>query len=289
MQIIKLLVSNYIYIVWFVIYFSIAWTLQGGGLSSFIWLLVVYGISIAVALSPLGEFILRVLKNCREPLTMRERDYLLPLFEEVYQDAKEMSPKLNNNINLYIMDAMYVDSFAIGRETIAITRGAIETFSAEELKGIFAHELGHMEYGHTKALLLSNIGNAIFTFHIWIIKGVFYVSQALSDMVAKHSFLGRIFSITMLVLRYCIKLGVVLFIHLSEIILALNSRSNEIEADTFAYKIGYGSELISGMYLLQKISMNSKMKFSQRMKASHPHIADRIAHLEKLENSDTEL
>jgi len=74
------------------------------------------------------------------------------------------------------------------------------------------------------------------------------------------------------------------FVHLSEIILAANSRASELQADTFAYETGYGKELISGMYLLQKISIRGKVKFLQRMKASHPHLTHRIAHLEKLEN-----
>ena len=76
------------------------------------------------------------------------------------------------------------------------------------------------------------------------------------------------------------------FINVSEIILALNSRTNEIQADTFAYEIGYGRELISAMYLLQKISLDSNLRLSERLKASHPHIAYRIEQLESLENEE---
>ena len=46
---------------------------------------------------------------------------------------------------------MYVNAFAIGRNTIAVTMGAIETFSSDELKGIIAHEFGHLSNGDTNS------------------------------------------------------------------------------------------------------------------------------------------
>ena len=64
----------------------------------------------------------------------------------------------------------------------------------------------------------------------------------------------------------------------------MNSRTNEIEADIFAYDIGYGRELTASLYLLQKISLSTGVGLMEKMKASHPHMAYRIAHLEKLES-----
>jgi len=66
-------------------------------------------------------------------------------------------------------------------------------------------------------------------------------------------------------------------------LLAANSRTNELQADKFAYDMGYGRELVMALYLLQKISMNRKIKLTDKLKASHPHIAGRIACLERLE------
>ena len=206
------------------------------------------------------------------------------MFDEVVQSAKEVNPNLNSNIQLYIMDGMYVNAFAIGRATIAITRGAIETFTADELKGILAHELGHMTHGHTKALLLSVIGNFFFSVIVWILRLILNIVQLASNIGARFNIIGIVLAIMTFVFRVLVDVTVFVFINLSEVILALNSRSNEIEADTFAFEIGYGRELISGMYLLQKMTMNTKLSLSEKMKASHPHMADRITHLEQLEN-----
>ena len=76
------------------------------------------------------------------------------------------------------------------------------------------------------------------------------------------------------------------FINLSEMILASNSRTNEIQADIFAYEIGYSRGLISCLYLIQRISMNTKVKLTERLKSSHPHTAYRIACLEQLEENE---
>jgi len=284
----KFLGSNASYITWFALYFTIAWVIFGANLNSFIFVSLIYGVSITIALSPIGEAILQVTEDLREPVTKQEANYLLPMFEEVFEDAKEVYPSLNSGIKLYIMDAMFVNAFAMGRKTVAVTRGAIEAFTSDELKGIIAHELGHISHGHTKALLLSLIGNFFFTVIVWIFRLMFFVTQVISNIVAHFSLLGTFFSIMTYILRLLLDASVLIFINLSQVILAMNSRTNEVQADHFAYKIGYGKELISGMYLLQKITMNTKVSLTEKMKASHPHMAYRIAFLEQLENQELE-
>ena len=288
MQIIKFIKANYLYVLWFLIYFNLAWILLGGDTNSFIAVSIVYGISIPLALSPAGEFILRLLENCREPYTEKEKTYLLPLFEEVYQDAKEVYPKLNKGIKLYIMDAMYVNAFAIGRKTVAVTKGAIETFTEDELKGILAHELGHMAYGHSKALLLSLIGNLFFSVIVWFFRFILRIFQIIANIGAFFSFVGIIFAVFIFLLRFLADMSNFVFVSISQMLLALNSRQNEIQADKFAYEVGYGGDLISGMYLLQKISINTKVRLAERLMATHPHIAYRIGKLEELENEAIE-
>ena len=284
----KFLESNYLYLLWFIVYFTIAWLMFGADLPSFIFVSIIYGISITIALSPIGEFILRTIENCREPVTQQEKDYLLPMFEEVYENAKEVYPELNNSIKIYINDEMHVNAYAIGRKTIAITAGALATFSAEELKGIIAHEFGHLMHGHTKALLLSVIGNLIFSILILFFRLMFWIVQIITQIASYFSWLGVIFAIMNFMASWTVEIAVFLFMNLSQIILSLNSRTNEYQADTFAYEIGYGRELTDALYLIQKISMNAKLTLTQRLKASHPHTAKRIENLEQLEEQENE-
>jgi len=71
-------------------------------------------------------------------------------------------------------------------------------------------------------------------------------------------------------------------------LLATNSRSNETLADNFAHKIGFGKELISALYILQKTTTGGKLKLSELFKSSHPYTAYRIEYLETLENRKDE-
>lgn len=161
MKILKFLGSNWSYVLWFVIYFTFAWAILGAILgailNSFIIVLIIYGLSVTIALCPAGEFILRVTEGCREPVIEQEQNYLLPMFEEVYQDAKEVNPSLNNGIKLYIMDAMYVNAFAIGRKTVAITMGANSDIFSRRTKGYPGSRTGtHGIWTHKGAFIGCN-------------------------------------------------------------------------------------------------------------------------------------
>jgi heat shock protein HtpX len=105
-----------------------------------------YVVSLIVAFSPVAEKIMRLFNNVR-PLEMKEeKDFLLPIFNEVLDKAKEQNPEefADSNIELFIIDSMSVNACAIGKNTIAVTKGAMKTFSADELRGIFAHEIAHI-------------------------------------------------------------------------------------------------------------------------------------------------
>lgn len=283
MTFIRFLKANVIYLIWFCIYFTIAWLIFGADWDAAIIVGSAYAVSILIALSPVGEYILRMLEGCKFPQTKQEVEYLMPLFDEVIQEARAENPDLNIGIRIYITDDMYVNAFAIGSQTVAVTRGAIATFSREELKGVIAHELGHMFHGHSKALLIATIGNLIFTIIIFGIRLMLNISQLLFTIASKYASNGWIFVAVSFLFKVLLDIGVLLFMYLGQVILACNSRSNEYQADQFAQEIGYGENLIKALYLLQKTSFHGKLSLSDRLKASHPHLSERIRHLEDLE------
>ena len=62
----------------------------------------------------------------------------------------------------------------------------------------------------------------------------------------------------------------------------LESRFREYWADRMAYRFGFGKELVSALYLLEKISLGDERSIAQKMVASHPRITARIEKLEYL-------
>jgi len=282
MRAFRFIASNIMYIAWFAIYLLIARIILG----DFIQVALIYGATISFALSTPGEMLLRILENCREPATEEETSYLTPIFEEVLESAKEIDPNLDEEIELLIKDVMYVDSFAVGKKTIVITKGVIETFTADELKGIISREFGNLSSGHTKAKLLTRIGNFFFTVSVWFFKLLLNILLFINNIVAIRGIKGMILTALIYIARFLFDMNIFIFITVSEIMLAINSQANESEADIFAHKMGYGRELISALYLLQKISITGEASLLERAKATHPHIAFRIRDLESLENME---
>ena len=94
----KFVSSNSSYVIWFTLYFTIAWRIFGADFQSFIFVSLIYGVSISIALSPIGEATLRITGNCSKPITQQEKDYLIPIYEEVYQNAQYINPQLNKNL-----------------------------------------------------------------------------------------------------------------------------------------------------------------------------------------------
>ena len=282
---IQLLKNNFLYILWFGVYFSIAWFVLGADERSFFFCLLFYAVALLIALSPLGEWFLRLTSHARQLLTNREIDYLVPLYEEVYSEAKEQYPYLPK-IKVYTIDSLVVNAFAIGRHTIAVTRGAMETFSEDELKAVIAHEIGHILYGHTTALILNVIGNGIFSVFVIIAKCIITILDLLQT-----PFEGKTKGISYLFLslfRFLFNLILFVFMFLGNVILSANSRNNEYQADEFAHQIGYGENLIESLYLLQKMSLGEEMALVERMTASHPLLAKRIGQLETLQEQESD-
>ena len=126
--------ANWAYILWGILHFIVASLILYGGFlhdmrASMEITAIIYAVSIALAVSPLGEFVMRGLERARKVETKRDKDYLMPLFEEVYEEARKKTPSLNKKIKLYITEDKTVNAMAIGRKTVMLTRGAIDSLS----------------------------------------------------------------------------------------------------------------------------------------------------------------
>ena len=284
--------SNWAYLIWFCIYFAFsAWTIMfftNDIWESIIVTTLIYGSCVGLALSPLGEVVVRLMEGVKPIQTQEDKDYLLPIFEEVYDEAKKFSPHINKDIKLYITDSMTVNAFAVGRKTISVTKGAIHTFSPDELKGILAHEFGHMANGDTKALLINIVGNGFFSLIIFILRFVVNILENLSLIFSSKNIVLAVISFITIISRIFMDLAIIVFVFVGDAIIALNSRYSEFLADEYAFLIGYGEDLKKSLYILSKISMPRKSTLLERIKATHPYTSARIEHLEQLEIKATQ-
>ena len=107
-------------------------------------LIVFQLVLIVIAISPVGEAVLRFIYGMKVIKTNKDKEYLMQLFEEVYETVRENENYNNDRIRIYIDESMAVNAYALGTRTIGITRGVIETLTDNQIKGFFAHEFGHI-------------------------------------------------------------------------------------------------------------------------------------------------
>lgn len=239
--------------------------------------ILLYLVTLALALSPVGEFILRIQTGCKK---IKRRDYLeriMPLFERVYSQAKAKNPNIADGIKIYMNDDSDPNAFATGRKTICITKGFI-TYSDDQIMGVLAHEFAHLANKDTDLLLLISVGNflmsAIFIIYRIIINLIIFFIAVIFRMRFVGTFLTSLFINLILTFFMWVwtKIGTLLVLH--------SSRKAEFAADKYAFDIAYGNDLCAVLDSFD--SGNSKKGLFANLHASHPDTSDRIAALQDL-------
>ena len=120
--------------------------------------LCIYLATISIALSPIGEFIVRFQTGCKKIKDPEVMNRLEPLFYEVYQKAKMQEPLISDSVRLYMNEDESENAFATGRRTICVTRGLLN-LPDEAIKATLGHEFGHLAHKDTDRCLLVVLGN----------------------------------------------------------------------------------------------------------------------------------
>lgn len=272
------------------------WTILSGFLFSWQALLVsiaVYAFSLLVALSPVGEWCLRMQTGCSsisKKKWAKERELLMPLFEEVYAKAKQKVPSLQDGIRLYVNKDSAPNAFATGRKTICVTRGLV-TLPPEQITAVLAHEFGHIAHRDTYLILGITVGNFIVTMLVMFIKTVvwFVTAFAEADALSSRGDLGvgsgvqRMLAVFAWVLSM-IGINVFMWIwgKLGVLLVMRTSRGNEYEADRFSANCGYKDGLLAFFDVLQRHEGGKPHGIFATLSSSHPDTADRISHIENL-------
>jgi len=194
---------------------------------------------------------------------------LFILFSDLRGDAMRNDKSISMNTLLYLRNVSDINAYALGRKTVCITKGAMSFMSDEELKGIMAHELGHLSKKHSMALQLITVASFPFNMVVRLI-------HLLIDPLDRNE-KGILYG-----LLRVIKQVLLLPLTVMEFFIKANSRANEYKADEYAYKLGYGEGLISALYKLSDMNGNDSGGLFSWLSDSHPHLYARIERLESL-------
>jgi heat shock protein HtpX len=234
---------------------------------------------ISIALSGFIENILRKMEDVREVATNIEKERLISLFDEVYNAAKKKSLHLNNNIQLFIADEMAINAFALGRKTIVISRGLMAVMDDDKIKGILAHEFGHLASSDTQIKILINIASTIY---LWFILALRWIVTKVEISLKRSSESGVIIvGFIIGLIAWLLDIITMILTLVGTILLNYDYRQKEYKADRYAANLGYKTELLEALYELYEIQISDKKDLITRYKADHPRIAYRIRELEK--------
>ena len=277
-------------IIWLVLNIVLIAFLFSGGFTDWVGALLgigIYALSMVIALSPIGEWILRLQTGCKK---IKDPDVLArmePLFNEVYAKAKGLNPELPDGIKMFMSEDEEPNAFATGRKTVCITRGLLNYYNDEQIKGVLSHEFGHLAHKDTDTILVVSVGNLIVTVIFTIIRVIANIvmwfgefltaifSESWGGVIASIFIgLARIIADFILVwlMRIWNQIGVWLCMH--------SSRKNEYRADQYAYQCGYAYQLCE---VLDSFGTErSAQGVFAALASSHPENADRINHLNDL-------
>lgn len=272
----NVLKSNYIIISLYLVYFILLSLIFS---DIFMPLLILHLILIALSFTPIGEAYIRLVNGVKKVDDKRDIESyntLIEAFTEVYSRSLEESPSLNRNIKIFINNDDNPNAFACGSSTVCVSSSSLEFFSEDEIKGIIAHELGHLNNWDTKILLMALSSNIVISVILFCFNFFFLIGEAvLSSMGSNNSFISKIIMHIKNTL-----LSIVKFVMTS--ITSLSSRTSERLADRFSYDIGYGEELKNGLEKLKILSPSKTMTITEALHSTHPQIDERIGHLEML-------
>lgn len=257
---------NILYVVWFLVYFFIAWLVLGANLLSFQIVGVIYLVAIVLSFTPPVEAIMRFLNGARKIERADDWERLNPIFESVYEAALKVNPSIFKGIRLFIVESSDINAFALGRKTLAINRGAMDALPDEELYGLMAHEMGHFSNGDTMASLVMLAGNIMFSLLYSILKGIakfFHFVFILNDIAIMRPIWWLISKIARAIQW------------IGDFILMPVSRENEFAADEFAFHCGYGQELNNMIEKLSSLYEEKPWEFQDYIKSTHPPLAVR--------------
>ena len=222
-----------------------------------------------IALSPIGEAYVRMKEKVERVDRTPDTAGVYAIFDEVYAEAKKQSKFVGDKIRLYYKDTDEVNAYALGHRTVIITRGLINNMDADMIKGVLAHEFGHIASGDSDLKLGISVSNGI----LWLATIAFnLIIVLIAGLVAilseKAGSWLSVLGITVVTLIYTI------WVKLGMLLVNATSRKDEHAADAFAVDCGYGNHLYAALDTLDGVKTRSS--FFSLLASTHPDTVDRL-------------
>lgn len=176
------------------------------------------------------------------------------------------------------------NAMAVGFNTIGFTEGMLHTASDEELKGVIAHELGHLLHHD---YIYDTLIHSMQSLGYRCLYGIFYIPALIfgfvGGLITGLLGIGSLMQIIADLWWGLYKLSVRIIYGISKLASVNINKYGEYRCDAYSLHYGCGSGLLS--YLrrtkVQEIACGKRPTFTQYILSTHPPTEKRIARLEK--------
>jgi heat shock protein HtpX len=242
--------------------------------------LVLNAISILIAFSRFGDWVLSVMTGARKMTRADMKVRMRPLLEIIYKKAMKKTPGLSNQLRLKVMYTPVPNAYAIGRRTICVTEGLF-SLPDDIVQGVLAHEVAHLALKHTHIQLIIGGGNFIMTVFILILQFLYMLFGIISLGTAYSEFRQRGMTGCLTALPgLFVALVIWLWTKFCMLFLMWSSRESEYDADKYTAELGYGLELAKALDTIG--TGEPQESFFKALYSTHPNTHDRIGRLQQL-------
>lgn len=181
-----------------------------------------------------------------------------------------------SDYRLYVGLRNEYNAFSLGK-SIVVMAPLLRQFPEEELLGVMAHEMGHIQRGHTGANLLC-VGMSWFGQIIVLVYNTIFLICRLLIWIP---FLGLI--INLFALFISLQYNILSFLLQTPMLFIsrFGSRKEEYEADAYACRLGLGRGLALGLNRIESIYGGGSGGFFKSLLNDHPDTPKRIERIRK--------
>lgn len=213
-----------------------------------------------------------------------EAAYIQDILRDIEAAARDIPDLEIPELHVYISGQMQLNAFSIGRGSIVIMRPLLQALDRDEVRGVLAHEIGHLVHRDTIWGLLrfaaASVGQTAIQFLSLIASGFAFLA-----LIPLFGFLFIWMSLFVNAIIY----GLKFILQIPASLLALcGSRQNEYDADAFAVKLGFGPGLYRALLVLSN-GATDNMTLSQRLQSTHPVTRDRLKRIVEIMNGEKQV
>lgn len=218
--------------------------------------------------------------HLRKPI-LDEEIRLTSCLNEVSRDAG-----CHKKFRLRIIEVVEYDVLACNTDIIAISRSLLDRLTDEELKGILAHELGHLLSRDTTVCWAFAMASFIPDMIPWHYKLTARMVTSFTFLTAVLMLLLILFKPMPLLSFFGVLFSMLVFYLVHRIfrrLMLLMSRLTAYRQDAFAHRLGHGAGLMKALKKMADYGREQVNTYFILMNGTKPVIYNRIRRLEELE------